>query len=105
MNWLSLFFNQNLIFHAHRLLYDRITSYVNDNKNYSFSINLRARFGNVLYWKMIKMLSCQPMDFTGRPMKGYVFVTPDGFDLESDLEYWIDLCLAFNPLAKSGKKK
>jgi len=45
------------------------------------------------------------MDFTGRPMKGYVFITPDGFDLDIDLEYWLQLCLDFNPLAKRSKKK
>ncbi|WP_202903812.1 hypothetical protein [Neotamlana nanhaiensis] len=45
------------------------------------------------------------MDFTGRPMKGYIFVTPEGFDLDSDLEYWIQLTLNFNPIAKSSKKK
>ena len=45
------------------------------------------------------------MDFTGRPMKGYVFVDPLGFDMDDDLEYWIQLCLDFNPIAKSSKKK
>jgi hypothetical protein len=45
------------------------------------------------------------MDFTGRPMKGYIFVTPDGLDSDKSLSYWLDLCLAFNPLAKASKKK
>lgn len=45
------------------------------------------------------------MDFTGRPMKGYIFVTPDGFDSDENLSYWIDLCLLYNPLAKASKKK
>jgi hypothetical protein len=45
------------------------------------------------------------MDFTGRPMKGYIFVTPDGFDSEDDLSYWIDRCLEFNPKAKANNKK
>ena len=36
------------------------------------------------------------MDFTGRPMKGYIFVIPEGFDMEADLEYWIDKVLEFN---------
>lgn len=47
----------------------------------------------------------QPMDFTGRPMKGYAFITPNGYDLESDLEHWIQLCIDFNPLAKASAKK
>lgn len=66
---------------------------------------LMARIGESVYEEALKKEGCQPMDFTGRPMKGYVFVTPEGFDLEEDLEYWIDLCLSFNPIAKSSKKK
>ncbi len=46
-----------------------------------------------------------PMDFTGRPMKGYVFITPEGYDLDEDLTYWIQLCIDFNPLAKRSKKR
>ena len=45
------------------------------------------------------------MDFTGRPMKGFVVVDPIGIDLDKDLEYWIELCLDYNPKAKSSKKK
>ena len=48
---------------------------------------------------------CHPMDFTGRPMKGYVFITPDAYDMDEDLEYWLGLCLAYNPLAKASKKR
>ncbi|WP_298542140.1 TfoX/Sxy family protein [uncultured Aquimarina sp.] len=66
---------------------------------------LMARIGEEAYAEAIKREGCHPMDFTGRPMKGYVFVTADGFDLDEDLEYWLQLCLDFNPLAKSSKKK
>ncbi|WP_298553462.1 TfoX/Sxy family protein [uncultured Algibacter sp.] len=66
---------------------------------------LMARIGEDSYLKVIEKPECLPMDFTGRPMKGYIFVTPDGFDTESDLSYWIDLCLAFNPLAKASKSR
>jgi len=38
-------------------------------------------------------------------MKGYVFVDPDGYDLDTQLEKWIEYCEAFNPFAKSSKKK
>ena len=48
---------------------------------------------------------CREMDFTGKSMKGYVFVSPDGPDNEQDLRHWVGLALAFNPLAKSSKKK
>ena len=48
---------------------------------------------------------CLPMDFTGRKMKGFVFVTSEGYDAEADLSYWLQLCLDFNPFAKASKKK
>jgi hypothetical protein len=48
---------------------------------------------------------CREMDFTGRPMKGFVFVEPEGIDMDKDLEYWIDLAMKYNPTAKSSKKK
>jgi len=66
---------------------------------------LMARIGEGASEEAMKRTGCHPMDFTGRPMKGYVFITPDGFDSDEDLAYWVDLCLAFNPLAKASKKK
>jgi hypothetical protein len=66
---------------------------------------LMARVGPEIYDEVLKKKGCKVMDFTGKPMKGYVFVEPKGIDLDKDLEYWIDLCLAYNPKAKSSKKK
>lgn len=47
----------------------------------------------------------RPMNFTGRPMKGYRFISPEGTDQDTDLAYWVDLCLAFNPEAKASRKR
>jgi len=66
---------------------------------------LMVRIGEDASGEAMKKKGCHPMDFTGRPMKGYVFVTPDGFDEEQDLAHWIQLCIDFNPLAKASKKK
>lgn len=66
---------------------------------------LMARIGEEASPEAISKEGCHPMDFTGRPMKGYVFVDPLGFDMEEDLAYWIGLCVAFNPFAKASKKK
>ena len=74
------------------------------DKKYGDSL-LMARIGESAYEKELSKEECLPMDFTGRPMKGYVFVTPDGFDTDINLDYWLDLCIAFNPLAKSSKRK
>jgi len=66
---------------------------------------LMARIGIDNYEGALKKPHCSEMNFTGRSMKGYVFVSADGIDLDEDLNYWIQLCLDFNPLAKSSKKK
>ena len=66
---------------------------------------IMARIGKDAAESYKEKNGCQPMDFTGRPMKDYVFITPEGFDSDDDLEFWIELCLAYNPLAKASKKK
>lgn len=47
---------------------------------------------------------CRPMDFTGRPMKGYVFVDETGIKTKKDLGFWVQLCLDFNARAKASKR-
>jgi len=37
----------------------------------------------------------KPMDFTGRPMKGFVFVEPKGFASAGDLKAWIARAIMF----------
>ncbi|HOZ86691.1 MAG TPA: TfoX/Sxy family protein [Bacteroidia bacterium] len=48
---------------------------------------------------------CRPMDFTRRPMKGYVYVSQDGIKTKKNFDYWIGMCLDFNSKAKASKKK
>ncbi len=66
---------------------------------------LMSRIGPDAYPEALEMVGAKEMNFTGRPMKGYVFVEPDGTDMYEDLSYWIQLALDFNPQAKSSKKK
>ena len=37
----------------------------------------------------------RPMDFSGRPMKGFLFVGPDGVDTERELEGWVRRGVAY----------
>lgn len=67
--------------------------------------NLMARIDPEVLEEALTKKGCKPMDFTGRPMKGFVFIEPEGIDLDEDLDYWIDLALEFNPKAKSSKRK
>ncbi len=66
---------------------------------------LMARIGTEKYEEALKKEGCKEMNFTGRSMKGYVFLEPEAIDMDKDLEYWVQLCLDFNPLAKASKKK
>jgi TfoX/Sxy family transcriptional regulator of competence genes len=66
---------------------------------------LMARINPNLYESSLKMQGCKEMNFTGRAMKGFVFVDPDGTDTDEQLAYWIQLCLDFNPLAQKSPKK
>lgn len=66
---------------------------------------LMARIGKEAYAAALAERGVREMDFTGTVMRGFVFVDPEGFDLDEDLEFWIDQALAFNPLAKKSKKR
>lgn len=37
----------------------------------------------------------RPMDFTGRPMKGMLFVEPEGIADDSQLHHWVQRALVF----------
>jgi len=53
----------------------------------------------------VEKLGCRTMDFTKRPMKGYILIEDVGMRAHKDLDYWINLALDFNKKAKSSKKK
>lgn len=49
----------------------------------------------------------RPMDFTGRPMKGWIYVAPAGTKTAASLGAWIDRALAFvraRPAKKPGRR-
>ena len=66
---------------------------------------LMVRFDPEIYNKVLTKKGSRPMDFTGKPMKGFVFVGPAGTASKKDLSYWVDLALDFNKRTKSYKKK
>ena len=65
---------------------------------------LMARIDPDIYDKALMKKGAMEMTFTGRTMKGFVFVEQEGIDMDNDLDYWVQLCLDFNPKAKSSKK-
>jgi len=67
--------------------------------------DLMARVGPENYEASLKRKACKEMTFTGRALKGFVLIEPEGIDMDDDLDYWIQLCLDYNPFAKASKKK
>ena len=57
-----------------------------------------------LHETALSRTGCRTMDFTKRPMKGYVMIEEGGMRIQEDFDYWIGLALEFNKTAKSTKK-
>lgn len=55
-----------------------------------------ARVGKARYAEMLAREFVREMDFTGKPMTGYVFVDPEGIAEDSDLVELVGICLEFN---------
>ncbi|MCC6274973.1 MAG: TfoX/Sxy family protein [Leptospiraceae bacterium] len=60
---------------------------------------LMVRIDPDIYEDSLKKKGCSEMNFSGRPMKGFVFVTDEGIKTKKDLTGWIDKALEFNPKA------
>ena len=55
--------------------------------------------------KLLERPGCRPMNFTGKEMRSIVLIDESGMKNKKDFEYWINLCLDYNPKAKTSKKK
>src|SRR5437762_11513137 len=66
---------------------------------------MMCRIDPNLHETAIEKTGCRTMDFTKRPMKGYVMVDDSGMKTKKDFEYWISLALDFNKKGKSSKKE
>lgn len=66
---------------------------------------MMCRINPDVYEEALHKNGCREMVFTGKPMKGYVFVSDEGMKTKKEFEYWISLCLEFNSQAKAAKRK
>jgi TfoX/Sxy family transcriptional regulator of competence genes len=66
--------------------------------------DLMARIAPEAFDSALSKKGCRPMDFTGKPMKGFIFINPEGTRSDKELEYWVKLALEFNQRAKASKK-
>jgi hypothetical protein len=54
-----------------------------------------ARVGPEQHADALAQPHAKPMDFTGRPMKGFVFVEPGGWSTDRQIDDWIARCERF----------
>lgn len=66
---------------------------------------LMLRVDPEIYEALLEKEGCRPMDFTGKPMKGYIYVDIDVLKTKKQIDYWVGIALEYNKKAKPSKKK
>ena len=64
---------------------------------------LMVRVGKQAYNDLLQRKGCREMDFPVKSMKGFLFVYPEGYDHQKDLEFWVEKALEFNKIAAKSK--
>lgn len=67
--------------------------------------DLVARLGEESANEMLEDKNVRPMDFTGRPMRGYLYVSPRGTKSDVDLRSWVNQCMRFVSSLPEAKAK
>lgn len=57
--------------------------------------DLMVRVGPAAFSKALAEPNARPMDFTGKPMKGYVYVSAKGTASSQGLSRWVERGVAF----------
>ena len=66
---------------------------------------LMVRIDPEIYHSALSLKGAAPMDITGKPLRGFVFVDSTGTKSRSDLKGWVALALEFNPRAVASKPR
>ena len=84
-----------------------VTFMVNGKMSISVSgmERLMCRIDPAVYDTVIELNGCEEIVMKGKVMKGYVYVYEVALKTKKDLQYWVNLCLDFNSIAKSSRKK
>ncbi|WP_276371904.1 TfoX/Sxy family protein [Chryseolinea sp. H1M3-3] len=67
--------------------------------------NLMCRFDPELENEVAERVGFLPMVMKGKQLKGYCYVSEEGYKSRTNFEYWMKLCLDFNKKAKASKTK
>ena len=65
---------------------------------------IMVRLDPEVFDAVIEKDGCEPMNFIGKIMRGFVFVNERVLKTKKQLDYWVQLALAYNKFAKSSKK-
>lgn len=57
--------------------------------------DLMVRVGPDDHDRYLALPHARPMDFTGRPMKGFLYVAPDGTKDDAALRSWVDRGISY----------
>ena len=57
--------------------------------------DLMVRVGPDDYEEALAEIYSRPKDFTGKPLRGFVYVDPEGFEADDDLKEWVGRGVAF----------
>lgn len=77
------------------MLNDAILLGLGKNKNTGEDV-LLVRIGRILVDQLISEGKCRPIDPIKNSLKAFAFVDAENFDLDSDLDFWIEKTLKFN---------
>ena len=71
----------------------------------TFQGGLMARVNPDKMEQLLQRPEASQMIHGGRAMKGYLTIDAVAINTKEKLNFWIEECLEFNPLAKASKKK
>ena len=66
---------------------------------------LMLRTDPLRFEELVEKEGCHPMDFTGKVMKGFLYVDAGVLSTKKKLEYWLKMAMDYNEIAKPSKKK
>ena len=66
--------------------------------------DLMLRFDPKLQEELSERRGYETMYMKGKEYKGYCYIAPEGFKNRKDFEYFLNLCLDYNKIAKKSKK-
>jgi TfoX/Sxy family transcriptional regulator of competence genes len=66
---------------------------------------MMCRIDPTIHEEAIEKRGCRTMDFTKKPMKGWIMIDETGMKSKKDFDYWIGLALEYNKQAKSSKSR